>query len=132
MQNVCIPLLDISIRYSQETCLTLLTRWTKVLSFARRPELLLHGLFEARLREPRRAPDLQPDMLLVVDPVLEEHGGQVHIGEVTAVERSQAVLGEMLDPLRAGAIVLLRIVRGLCRVMRVTVVGRMRHRRRVL
>ena len=68
-------------------------------------------------------------MLLVVDAVNVEHGGQVHVREMAAVERSQAVLGEVLDPLGTRTIVLLRVVRRLnAMVMRVSVVV-VRHRR---
>ena len=47
----------------------------------------------------------------VVDTVCEEHGGQVHVGKMASVKRSQAVLGQVLDPLVSWAIVEVWIVR---------------------
>ena len=91
----------------------ILTRWPERLPLLRRPELLLHSLLKARLRQTRRAPNLQLDMLLVVDTMGEEHRGEIHVREVPAVERAQAVLGKVLNPFRARSVVLLGIGRRL-------------------
>ena len=87
-----------------------LTRWPKRVSLLRRLELLLHGLRKAGLREPRRTPNLELDMLLVVDPMFVQDRREVHVGEVPAVERPQTVLGEMLDPFVTGPIVQVWII----------------------
>ena len=100
----------------------MLTRRPERLSLPRRPELLLQGLLEARLRQPRRAPHLQLYILLVINPVRVQDRREVDVGEVAAVEGAQAVLSEMFDPLRARPIVHLWVLVGLGRgAMGVTV-----------
>ena len=69
---ICVPLWYVSVQHRSKRDAAL-TRWTKVLPLPGRPELLLHGLLEAGLREARCAPNFQLHMLLVVDPVRVEH-----------------------------------------------------------
>ena len=86
-----------------------LTRRPKRVALLRGLELLRHGLLERRLCEARGAPHLELDMLGAIDALGEEHRREVHVGEVAAVERAQAVLGEIFDPFGAGTVILLWI-----------------------
>ena len=71
---------------------------------------MLHGFVEGWLSETRRAPDFEVDIILAVKPVEKEDRGEVDAGEVPSRELTETVLSELLDPLCARRVVLLRIV----------------------
>ena len=88
----------------------LLIGWSERGSLLRWLEFLLHRFRKQRFGQPRRTPDLELDVVTVVDTVCEEDGGQIDVGEVASSERSQAVLGQVLDPFVSWAIIKVRII----------------------
>ena len=63
-----------------------LTRWPERFPLFGRSELLLHCVLETWLGQTRGTPNLQLDMLRVIDAVSEQNRREIDIREVTAVE----------------------------------------------
>lgn len=78
-----------------------LTARPEAITLLRRLELLLHRLFEPRLGPPGCTPNLEFHIILSVETMVEENAGEVDVAEVPSEERSEPVLGEVLDPFRS-------------------------------
>lgn len=65
---------------------------------------------EQGFRQPGGTPNLQVHVLGTIESLCIEHRGEIDAFEMTAKERREPVLGQVLDPFRSGSVVKLRVV----------------------
>lgn len=86
-----------------------LTAGPEPLTLVGGPIFLLYSFLEGRLRPPWRTPHFQLDVVIVVESMVKQYGGQVDVRVMTSKESPETVLTKILDPFGTNAKVKLRI-----------------------